>query len=131
MGELFGVLVIAVSSLALFALASLQLAHRLAGSRADAIAPAVVLPELDDLPFRLVASVTGAIAMSSQLPVAYLLGPRVGEISAGSVALLVIEAVAAIGWSLVLVAAPRVRMRMGRRSAATLERIGAWRRRAA
>jgi hypothetical protein len=131
MGELFGVLVIAVSSLALFALASLQLAHRLLGSRVDAVAPAAVLPELDDLPFRLVASLTLAIAVSSQLPVAYLLGPRAGEISAASVAVLVIEAVAATGWSLAMVAAPRVRMRMGRRSAATLERIGAWRHRAA
>jgi hypothetical protein len=131
MGELFGVLVIAISSLGLFALASLQLAHRVLGPRVDAIASAVVLAELDDAPFRLVASVTLAIAVSSQLPVAHLLGSRAGELSTASVAVLVIEAVAATAWSLAMAAAPRVRVRMGWRSAARLERIATWRRRAA
>ncbi|MGH2377415.1 MAG: hypothetical protein ACRDGT_02965 [Candidatus Limnocylindria bacterium] len=73
MGELLGPAVIAVSALLLFALASIQLAHRIGSVPLDPLWRAVVLRELDDLPLSLVAGLAAAIAASSQAPVAYLL----------------------------------------------------------
>lgn len=98
MAELMGILVIALSSLTLFALASVQVAHRLTGPRDDVITRTVVLPELDDLPLPLVTGLAAAIAASSQLPVAYLVALPVGRLSAGSLAILVAEALVVVGW---------------------------------
>jgi hypothetical protein len=132
MGEIFGVLVIAVSSLVLFALSSVQVAHRIAGARTGALSQAVVLPELDELPVRLVVGMAAAMAVSSQLPVAYLLGLPGGDLSAVSFAVLLIEIGAAFTWTADLAGARRIGLGLVRRPATvTLARIGARRRRAA
>lgn len=98
MGELFGVLVIAVSALVLFALSTLQLAHRLADGRLDPLSRTFVLPELDDVPLSVVAGFTAAIAVCSQVPVAYLLGLHGAQLSAISAVCLGLEVVAAVAW---------------------------------
>lgn len=132
MGEILGILVIAVSSLVLFALSSVQVAHRTTGSHAGALSTAIVLPELDELPVRLVAGMAAAIAVSSQLPVVYLLGLPGGQLSAVSFALLLIEVGAALAWTADLAGVRRIRSGLVRLPAAvTLARIGARRRRAA
>ena len=132
MGEIVGIPVIAVSSLVLFALSSVQVAHRTTGSRAGALSERVVLPELDALPVRLVAGMAAAIAVSSQLPVAYLLGLPSGQLSAASFALLLIEIVAALAWAADLAGVRRIWSSLVRRpTALTLARIGSRRRRAA
>ena len=132
MGEIVGIPVIAVSSLVLFALSSVQVAHRTTGSRAGVLSERVVLPELDELPVRLVAGMAAAIAVSSQLPVAYLLGLPSGHLSAASFALLLIEIVAALAWAADLAGVRRIWSGLVRRpTALTLARIGSRRRRAA
>lgn len=98
MGELFGVLVISASALTLFALATIQVAHRVVGGHVAAQASVLVLPELDDIPFRIVVSFAAAIAAGSQIPVLYLLA-RSGDLSAASAALLSLELVAAMAWA--------------------------------
>ncbi len=132
MGEIFGVLVIAVSSLVLFALSSLQVARRIGGAPAGALSQLLDLPELDELPVRVVAGTAAAIAVSSQLPAAYLLALPAGQLSAASYALLVIEIVAALAWTADLAGVRRIGLGLIRRPATvTLARIGARRRRAA
>lgn len=132
MGEIVGILVIAVSSLVLFALSSVQVAHRTTRPRVGALSEAIVLPELDELPVRLVAGLAAAIAVSSQLPVAYLLALPGGQLSAFSIALLMIEIAAALAWTADLAGARRVWPGIIRRpTALTLARIGSRRRRAA
>lgn len=132
MGELVGTAVIAVSSLVLFALSSVQVAQRTTGSQAGALSERFVLPELDELPVRLVAGMAAAIAVSSQLPVVYLLGLPGGQLSAFSVALLITEIAAALAWAADLAGARRIWSGMLRRpTSLTLSRIGARGRRAA
>src|SRR5688572_2762851 len=115
MGEIVGILVIAVSSLVLFALSSVQVAHRTTGSRAGALSQAIVLPELDELPVRLIAGMAAAIAVSSQLPVVYLLGLPAGDLSAVSFALLLIEVGAALAWTADLAGIRRIGLAFVRR----------------
>ena len=131
MGEIVGILVIAVSSLVLFALSSVQVAHRIAGARAGAQSQAVVLPELDELPVRLVVGMAAAIAVSSQLPVAYLLGPS-GNLSAVSFTVLLIEIVAVLAWTADLAGVRRLGLGIARRrTTVRIVRIGARRHKAA
>lgn len=115
MGELFGVLVIAVSALVLFALSTLQLAHRLADGRLDPLSRTFVLPELDDVPLSVVAGFSAAIAVCSQMPVAYLLGLHGAQLLAPSVVLLVIEVAAALAWMADLAGARRGAQNLFRR----------------
>lgn len=107
MAELFGVVVIAVSALMLFALSTLQLAHRLADGRLDPLSRTFVLPELDDVPLSVVAGFTAAVAVCSQVPVAYLIGLHAGQLSAPAVTFLVLEVVAALAWTADLAGARR------------------------
>lgn len=132
MGELFGILVIAASALILFAVSSVQIAHRVSGPRPDMLSRTFILTELDDLPLPVVAGLAAAIALSSQIPVAYLLGLPGGELSAASSALLLIEVCVALAWSADLAGARTAVRRIARRSTTSgLARIGARRRRAA
>lgn len=132
MGEIVGILVIAVSSLVLFALSSVQVAHRTTRPHAGALSEAIALPELDELPVRLVAGMAAAIAVSSQLPVVYLLGLPSGQLSAVSFALLLIEIAAALAWAADLAGVRRIWSGLVRRpTVVSLSRIGARRRRAA
>jgi len=132
MGELFGISVIAVSSLVLFALSTIQLAHRLADARLDPLAQTLVLPELDDVPLKVVAGFTAAIAMCSQIPVVYLLGLHGAGLSAASTVCLALEIVAAIAWMTDRAGARRAAGALVRRpTAMKLWRIGVRRRREA
>jgi hypothetical protein len=132
MGEIFGVLVIAVASLVLFALSSVQVAHRIAGAHTRALSQAIVLPELDELPERVVAGTAAAIAVSSQLPVAYLLGQPGGYLSAVSFAILLIEVVAVLAWTVDLAGVRRLGLGIARsRTTVRIVRIGARRHKAA
>lgn len=132
MGEIVGTAVIAVSSLALFALSSVQVAHRTTGSRAGLFSERVVLPELDELPARLVVGMAAAIAASSQLPVAYLLGLPSGQLSTLSSAVLMLELAAALAWTADLAGMRQIGTRLFRPPAAvTFARLGSRRRRAA
>jgi hypothetical protein len=132
MGEIFGVLVIAVASLVLFALSSVQVAHRIAGAGRGALSQLFALPELDEFPVRLVAGTAAAIAVSSQLPVAYLLGQPGGYLSAVSFAMLLIEVVAAIAWTADLAGVRRIGLGLVRHQRTVrIVRIGPRRRKAA
>lgn len=131
MGEIFGVLVIAVSSLVLFALSSIQVAHRFAGAPTGPLSRTLVLPELDELPVRVVVGTAAAIAACSQLAVASLLVLPAHQLSAPSFALLLAEPLVAVGLVSYLIIAPVTARRQLSRPAKTLERIRARRRRAA
>jgi hypothetical protein len=132
MGEIFGVLVIAVASLVLFALSSVQVAHRIAGAHTGAFSQLFVLPEVDELPVRVVLGIASAIAVSSQLPVAYLLALPGGHLSAVSFAFLLIEVVAVLSWTADLSGVRRIGLGMARRrKTVRIVRIGARRHKAA
>jgi hypothetical protein len=132
MGEIVGVLVIAVASLVLFALSSVQVAHRIAGAGTGALSQAIVLPELDEFPVRLVAGTAAAIAVSSQLPVAYLLGQAAGYLSDVSFVILLMEVVAVLAWTADLAGVRRLGLGIARRRRTVrIVRIGARRHKAA
>jgi hypothetical protein len=96
--ELFGILVIAGSALALFVLSAVQIAHRVVDHRVDPLLRVAVLPELDDVPLGIVASSAGAIAVGSQLPVGYLLALHGAELSPAAAGLLAAEILIVTAW---------------------------------